>query len=249
MIHLICTLEPVRIPFLFQFIEHYKRLGVEKFHFSVQAEPRTSTADLENHRRAARRELSPLGIELSALLVQPFNARVLRSHHDELQSRQCRAGDWIVWADIDEFQVYPGQFLSLLNFADAYGVDYFEGHLIDRVSQDGNLREFDPVQSIWQQYPRVVKPPSPISPRSTHKVVCARSDVRLTPGNHYAAGERPLRYYAESAEIHHFKWDSSVVKRLSRRLQPDFQATSPWWVESKAILDLIETHAGGLGEL
>jgi hypothetical protein len=65
-------------------------------------------------------------------------------------------------------------------------------------------------------------------------------------GNHYPVNEESLCYYSELVEVHHFKWDASVVDRLKRRLRPDFQAQCPWWTESKTILDFIAEHNGSI---
>jgi hypothetical protein len=232
------------MPFLSQFIEHYARLGVEKFHFSLQMEPGSDPVSIEASSAEANRVLKAYDLELSGILVQPFSSFVLRELHDRLQDRNCREGDWIVWSDIDEFQVYPGEFKSLIKLGETFGIDYFRGNLIDRIAEDGKLRPFDPNESIWKQYPRQIKLTPPFSTGLAHKVTCARANVRVSRGNHFVVNPEALRYYSEPVEIQHFKWDATVVSRLSRRLQPDFQALCPWWIESKIFLDFIEEHGG-----
>jgi hypothetical protein len=246
MIRLICTLEPVRISFLPQFLDHYSRLGVERFHLSLQVEPGADAGWVDHSVSEANAALAQYGTGLAAVLQKPFSSFVLREHHDRLQSTHASAGDWIVWSDIDEFQVYPGEFKSLIRLAESLEIDYFRGHFVDRLAADGKLRAFDPHQSIWAQYPRQFKLDPSLSPGMTQKVACARSGVQVSRGNHFALNEERLCYYAEPVEVHHFKWDASVVSRLKRRLQPDFQMHCPWWVESKAVLEFIEEHDGSL---
>jgi hypothetical protein len=246
MIHLFCTLEPARISFLSQFTEHYARLGVEKFHVSLQVEPGTDPAAIERFRSAANDVLRIYETKLNAVLVVPFTAQAVREHHDRLQHLHCGEGDWIVWADIDEFQVYPGEFKSLLRLAESFGIDYFRGYFVDRASADGRLKEFDPDQPIWTQYPCQFKPHPRLPLGITEKVACARRTVFLCPGNHFPVNEEPLRYYSESVDVHHFKWDALVIRRLSRRLQPDFKKQCPWWVESKAVLDFLAENDGSI---
>jgi hypothetical protein len=245
MIHLICTFEPSRTSLLTQFVEHYRLLGVERFHLTLHCEPTVAEATVQRYRREAQAALDPLSIALTGTLIEPFTSFALRANHDRIQEQECHAGDWVICCDIDEFQVYPGDFRALLDFAASLEIDYFRGSFVDRITEDGTLADFDPSRSIWLQYPRL----SRISHELTgdcNKVACARPHVRLTPGNHYPINDEPLRYYSELVEIHHFKWDSSVVGRLSRRLQPDFQEKCPWWVESKNILDFIERNKGVL---
>jgi hypothetical protein len=246
MIYLICTLEPVRIPFLRQFVEHYSHLGVEKFLLSIQVEPSVETATITKVRAAANAVLAPFDIELTGALVRPFSSLALREHHDELQRRFCHDSDWIVWADIDEFQVYPGDFKTLIRLAESYGIDYFRGFFVDRVAEDGKVKAFDPDKPIWTQFPRQVRVLGPLAPGTTQKVTCARGNVSVTRGNHFPDNERPLRFYSEPVDVHHFKWDLTVVSRLSRRLQPDYQAFNPWWVESKAVIDFIASNDGAI---
>jgi hypothetical protein len=246
MIHMICTLEPARIALLGQFVEHYARMGVERFHLSLQVEPGEDLAAISRYTGQANRILAGFDLALCAVLTTPFSSFALREHHDQLKTRACQAGDWIVWSDIDEFQVYPGEFRSLIGLADIYNIDYFRGHLVDRAAEDGKLSTFNPDQPIWTQYPRRFQPPWKQFPGASHKITCARPAVQLTPGNHYTVSSSPLVYYSEPVEIHHFKWDASVVQRLSRRLKPDFRDRCPWWVESKEILDFIESNHGFL---
>ncbi|MBC8167364.1 MAG: hypothetical protein H7Y20_16030 [Bryobacteraceae bacterium] len=242
MIHLICTLEPARISFIPQFVEHYSLLGVGTFHLSVQVEPEAGGAAVNCAEAAAVSELSRYGIRLAGTLVEPFSSFALRAHHDRIQDAKTRPSDWIIWADIDEFHVYPGDFKSLLQFAESMNIDYFHGRLVERAAADGKLKNFDPAQPLWTQYPRRFELSDTIVPGISRKVPCARANIRVNPGHHFPASAGPLRYYADAVEVHHFKWDDSVVQRLSRRLQPDFRERCPWWVESRNVIDYIERN-------
>ena len=87
MVHLICTLEPIRISFLGQFIQHYARLGVESFHLSLQIEPGSDPAHVEASTSEASRVLKAYDLELHGVLMEPFSSFVLRQYHDRLQDR------------------------------------------------------------------------------------------------------------------------------------------------------------------
>jgi hypothetical protein len=242
MVYLISTFEPLRIPFIPQFVEHYLLLGVDRFLLSVQIEPEQGSSLVEHATQQAAQALKPYGIELAATLRQPFNSLNLRTHHDKLQSDNCAAGDWTIWADLDEYQVYPGDFGSLLDFAGSLNLDYFHGYLVDRVSADGRLRPFDPAKPLWTQYPRRFTPPGSDPVEKVWKVTCARPHVPVSRGNHFPLGPTTFKYYADPVEIHHFKWDDTVVERLSRRLMPDFREACDWWTESRDLLAYIEKH-------
>ena len=242
MVYLITTFEPLRIPFLPQFVEHYLLLGVDRFLLSLQIEPDEKPAIAEHATKQSARALQPYGIDLAATLVQPFNSANLRIHHDKLQDEHCDASDWTIWADIDEYQVYPGDFGTLLEFADSLGLDYFHGYLVDRVSADGRLRAFDSAKSVWMQYLRRFTPPGSDPAQKIWKVSCARPHVPISRGNHFPIGHETFKYYVEPVEIHHFKWDDTVVQRLSRRLLPDFRDACEWWTESRDLLAYIQKH-------
>lgn len=242
MVYLVSTFEPLRIPFLAQFVEHYLVLGVHRFLLSLQLEPDVNQKLADEAKRQASQTLQPYGLTLAGTLVQPFNSLNLRLHHDRLQAENCTKDDWTVWADLDEYQVYPGDFRSLLDFADSLNLDYFHGYLVDRVAADGALRAFDPAKPIWTQYPRRFTPPGVEPSQKVYKVACARSYVPISRGNHFPTGERQFRYYSEPVEVHHFKWDDTVVPRLTRRLQDDFRQSCEWWTESRDLLDYIEKH-------
>jgi hypothetical protein len=244
MIHLICTLEPARIGFIPQFVQHYSLLGVQTFHMSLQMEADAGRAAIREAESSAEAALGRYGLTLVATLLEPFSSFVLRAHHDRIQEAKTSSSDWIVWADIDEFQVYPGDFRSLLKFAESRDIDYFHGRLVERVAADGRLKRFDPKQPLWTQYPRRFQLAHSLTPGISKKVPCARANVPVNPGHHYPAADRALRYYAEPVEVHHFKWDDSVIQRLSRRLKPDFRQKCPWWVESRNVIDYIREHDG-----
>jgi hypothetical protein len=246
MIHLICTFEPVRIPLVRQFVEHYLHLGVERFHLCLQVEPKVEAAVVEHSRAEVQQTLDAYQIQLNSVLAVPFTATALRVHHDRIQDDHCLPGDWVVWADIDEFQVYPGEFKSLIQLAETLDIDYFRGYFVDRVAADGKLRPFDPEQSIWTQFPRQIKLDTAMRAGVTHKVTCCRSTVRVNNGNHFPVNPEPLCYYSDPVDVHHFKWDTTVISRLSRRLWPDFREQCPHWVESKSVLEFLAEHDGSL---
>ena len=248
MIHLICTFEPLRLPLLAQFVEHYQVLGIEKFHLSLQIEPEIKDSAAKAATDVCRRILKPYGVELTAVLRKPFNSLNIRVHHDGIQRELGTGSDWIVWADLDEFQVYPGDFRSLVQVAQGIELDYFHGYLVEKIAGDGKLKPFVASESIWNQYPRRFSLPGADGLQRTHKVACARSDVAISRGNHVPLGDKPLKYYAEDVEIHHFKWDATVVQRLSRRLQPDFQSECPWWVDSRDLIEHIQRNEGRLAD-
>jgi hypothetical protein len=244
MIHLISTIEEARIDWLPQFVDHYTRLGVDEFHLSVHFEPDTPRERIAHSTARAEKLLKPFDKTLTAVLVCPYDAHATRSHHDELQSQIACQDDWILWADIDEFQVWPDEMRFLLKCAARRRVDYFRGEIIDRVSEDGSLTIFNPHTSIWSQYPRKCHITRDVANAPTQKVACSKVMIKITPGNHYAIDHLLLKCDVSLIEVHHFKWDASVVNRLKRRVLPDWRQRCHWWTESQALLEHIDTCGG-----
>lgn len=48
-----------------------------------------------------------------------------------------------MWAEIDEFRAYPGDFRLLLDLAESERIDYFLGYLVDRVAESCERKPFD----------------------------------------------------------------------------------------------------------
>jgi len=246
MIHLISTTDAARIGWLPQFVNHYRALGVDEFHLSIHFETGTSKDCIIEATARAEQLLDDCGVPLTAVLVCPFDAMATRAHHDLVQAQVSRPDDWNVWADIDEFQVWPDDLKSLVRYASCHEQVFFRGEMIDRISEDGSLPVFDPQKPIWSQFPRKCHLTRDVAKGLTQKIACSLAPLKLNPGNHFVIDDSLLNPNANVIEISHFKWDASVVMRLQRRLLPDFRERCPWWTESKNLLEHIEKCDGAV---
>jgi hypothetical protein len=262
MIALICTTEPSRIEWLPQFVRHYRSRGVERFFLSLQIEPDLDPALREGYRAQFEQTLAALGIRQSFFLEKSFDAFAIRDHHDAIQDAYISPGDWIVWCDSDEFQSYPLPLPKMIERWEASGHSYVKGLMLDRVAADGGLPRFDPMTSVWEQFPLICLFAIDVGKSLIRKVTVARGDVFLCRGNHFLARGAPAmlteaarkRLAAVPArdltcpdawmQIHHFKWDASVLDRLRFRLSPQWRAKCPWWTESDKLLDYFEARGG-----
>lgn len=244
MLHLIATAEHTRVAWLPQFVEHYRELGVERFHLSLHVEPGTARDAAARAVRSAEEILGGMGIALFAVVICPFDSDAFRAWHDEAQAQRTAPGDWIVWADSDEFQIYPAPLPEMIRRAEREGYDFFRGIMIDRVAADGALVDFDASRPVWEQYPRRCRLTRDVALACDIKTPCARAEIVMLGGNHGPEDETGWTECPDWAEIHHFKWDSTVVRRLRRRLEPDWKERCFWWTESARLLDHIERHGG-----
>ncbi len=229
------------LPYL---LEHYTSLGVDHIHLVRHAD----TADapgvaesIEVMRRA--------GLEFAEIVTGPWhmdlNARLIAAQlrrHPE---------DWWVVADLDEFHVLDRPLDDLVRYCEAGGYDYVDGAFVDRVAEGGRL--VDPVPggqgSLWDQYPLAGQLTARLLDGRPTKVVLTRGTVELDVGQHMAWTGTPAPHTEVFAQVHHFKWNSTVPARLERRVAE--YASGAWEVlfpevidESRAFLRHLREHGG-----
>lgn len=245
MIVLLCTLEPGRLDWLPQLVAHYRGIGVERFLLTLQLEPGTPEALAEASRERFRQVLAGLDIDEPQFLEQAFDARTIIRHQRDLQQEHVTPEDWIVWCDSDEFQVYPQPLPSLAAWCDARGVDFLRGLLIDRVAADCRLAPFSPERPVWETYPTACNVTRHLGGGDLRKVTMTRGDVVVGGGKHSLADPASRRTIAGWVQVHHFKWDATVIERLQFRVRPEWKAKCAWWPESQRLLDYFAAHGGG----
>jgi hypothetical protein len=242
MIALICTLEPYRIAWLPQFMEHYRGIGVERFLLSLQVEPSASQDAKDSDFARFRETLASLGVDNAWLWEHEFNAPAMIKHQRTLQSEMLQPSDWIVWCDSDEFQVYPSHLREITAGLETRKVDYVRGVFIDRLAFDYGLPVFDAKTRVWDAFPRTCNVTMALAGGDPRKVVLARANVRVRGGKHVSFGMENLNTIDGWVQVHHFKWDVTVIDRLRYRVRPEWAARFPWWVESKRLLDYLIAH-------
>lgn len=247
MITVVCTLEVERVGWLPQFVAHYRALGVERFLLSLHLDETASDDEVRRATYTTAQVLDPLGVRLRRVIVVPFSAMALREHHDSLQATDCRPHDWIVWCDIDDLQGYARPLPALCDAWDAAGINIVPGEFVDRVAANGCLPAFDPQRPLWDQFPLGCDLTSRVLKGSTRKVVCSKGNVKIARANHTPLHGQDLCSAQSIVDIHHFKWDATVVGRLSRRLEESWRKRCPWWIESQRALQHIQAHGGRIG--
>lgn len=242
MICLICTLEPYRIDWLPQFVAHYRDQGVERFLLTLQIDPELPEDEKSRHRTRIGETLAQLNVAETFFWEHAWDGPSMGEHHRLLQEAHVRAGDWIVWCDSDEFQVYPEPLDRIVAQCEAAGVDYIRGVFFDRIAGDGSLPAFDPQRSIWETFPRACNVTGALAKGDTRKVTLARGSLRLPGGKHFPPSDAALKTISGWVQVHHFKWDAALIERLRFRVRPEWRAKFPWWVESQRLLDYFDAH-------
>jgi hypothetical protein len=222
-------------------IGHYRELGVESFVFIRHAE---SAGDAVYE--AAERVVRDAGLSLHHTHVGPWHEDLNAALIEQAMARH--PDDWFVVADLDEFQVYDRPLHDLLAWCERRDYDVVEGCYLDRVAADGS---FPAVTggSLWEQFPMAGGLSFPLLGATPTKVVLARGKVKLEIGHHTARDGRAAPHRDVYAQVHHFKWNDTVVERTrirkSRFESGIWRLTYPA-VLSEAIrfLDHVTAHGG-----
>jgi hypothetical protein len=204
------------------FVRHYRRLGADTFPVLVYGKLKTASGkqldDVPRTHAHARKIIEAEGgryFPLGSFPQARFTARnrdlFIRSRHPE--------GEWAFFPDLDEFAAVTPQFVQEV-VSGARACPFVEATWIDRVGPGGALVKVDASKAtLEEQFPMATNKPlakvlgfgspvyvlSPVGPRIHHPNVCEWGS--------------PQRKKSIVVRSHHFKWQSSVLLRLRRRLR------------------------------
>ena len=184
MIALLCTLEPYRISWLPQFVQHYRGLGVERFLLTLQLEPSVAQEARDREFGQFLQTLASLGIEDGYRWDHEYNAPAVIRHQRRIVDEDLKESDWVVWSDSDELQVYPGSLHDVVKECDGHRVAFLRGVFVDRAAADYSLAAFDPQAPVWGTFPKTVNVTMALARGDPRKVVFARSPARVSGGKH-----------------------------------------------------------------
>lgn len=205
------------------FVEHYDSLGVQKFLIVLHAERGDARAP-EAKRRLARWGIRPVRE------IEEYSAALKHQHCADVVRLYCEPRTWVVYADLDELQVYPGGLLRYLDELEGRGYSFARGRLVDRLTSTGELCEIQPRPSLWEQFPRCWPVTRYLLGGWDRKVCAARASVAIADGGTHAvrygyAGKWNYRltHYGprrreRRVDIHHFKWDATLPQRVREKL-------------------------------
>jgi hypothetical protein len=142
-----------------------------------------------------------------------------------------RPDDWWIIADPDEFHLYFDDLHAIIDDCDAHGWSFVGGHFLDRFGPGGTLPRLQPTD-IWRQFPVAGVTRSLLTNRARRgdpagwapswKICLAKGRVRLGSGQHCVLKDAGIAGYPPRCglvQVHHFKWDSTVIDRHRQTLQ------------------------------
>jgi hypothetical protein len=224
-----------------QMIEHYQRLGVESFMLIRHAEHAGAPVF-----QAAEEAVRAAGLELYESHVGPWDEDLNATLTERTMARF--PDDWFVVADLDELLVLDDSLRDVLAWCDARGYDAVEGCYLDRVALDGGFPKVA-VGPLWDQFPLAGNLSFGLLGATPTKVALARGRVRLTLGHHTTVNGHAAPHRDVYAQVHHFKWNDSVVERT--RIRKSRFQSGAWRLESPALmsetvrfLDHVAAHDG-----
>jgi len=238
-IYLVATIGP-DFRLLPKFIKYYKNLGVTDFLILLNTSDQTPLSILKYF------DITP-----EKIWVEKFSETLKQKYEREIVEKNCTDHDWVVYADLDEFQYYPMGFMNYITLCEIKGVDFLEGRLVDRLSESGELIDLDESKSLEEQFPLRGYITNNLLKAWDKKIVCAKGNLVVGGGHHIFLDrttyktlpyDTDLNEYSQSIEIHHFKWDTRALSRMSNYLLLPDDSLAAWRAEISRFLSHYSKH-------
>lgn len=167
-----------------------------------------------------------LGIKPHKIVTEPkFNWERVTELYNEV--KQTKPNEWWVVSDDDEFHIYPKPIREMISDCEENEWEFITGGFLDRIGERGEFPLVKQDTNIWESFPLAGFFRYPMSGAMPNKVCIMKGSVDVTPGQHFAVIDdtdtwrergwfHPKRYPINKGlvQVHHFKWDSSVLERL-----------------------------------
>lgn len=194
-------------------------------------------------------EVKSLGIDpFKVVIDDKFNWERVTELYNEV--KLTKPDEWWIVSDDDEFQIYPKPLHTMIQECEDNGWKFITGGFLDRLGKGGTFPEIKKDSNIWELFPLGGFFRHPISDACPNKVCVMKGDIQVTSGQHYATiddktvwgiegTKHEQRYPIEDGfiQVHHFKWDHTVVQRLKE--VSDIKEDYTYWWEYKKMLDFI----------
>ena len=193
-------------------------------------------------------EIEELGIKPFWVVTEP------KYHWDRVTHiyntvKELYPNDWWIVSDDDELQVYPFDINDIIKECEKHKYEFTTGGFLDRIGTNGTFPKVTRETDLHKAFPYAGFFRYPMSGACPNKVTLMKGHVRVTPGQHYVDfgnGEtswgtsHPKRMPIEDCfvQVHHFKWDSSVLERLKEVSEVEEDYT--YWWEYKKMLEAIK---------
>jgi|GEM_PF-2686799 len=209
------------------FVRYYHQLGVSEFFVATLA----TTPRLPEVRE---------DVVVRTFPRLPPDDMHMGAHPVTFALRKEFAGprEWHWLADLDEFHELDRPLDRLLAEADAMGCNTVAGRFVDRITRDGSLPPIGD-EDLFAQFPVECDITHKLLGGISRKLQLIRGHLAPLVAYHSLQGERP---FPREMRVHHFKWNASVLSRLTTRVRQEKQNGWPHWGESKRFMSHVEVH-------
>jgi len=212
------TLCGQQVPTLAHMLRHYRNL-VDDIYIIVH-----SLGENDPIRERVQAVAASIGSGVyRSVMADKFDPAFATQLYNE--TMQERPDEWWIIADPDEFHLYFDDIRQIIARCEENGWSFVSGHFLDRFGVGGTLPELQDTD-IWRQFPiagvgRSVITRSALTSGADAwapgwKICLAKGNVRLGPGQHYVIKEPGIDGYPIPlglVQVHHFKWDRTVLDR------------------------------------
>jgi hypothetical protein len=170
-----------------------------------------------------------LGIKPFKIVTEPkFNWERVTHLYNEVKS--TKPNEWWIVSDDDEFHIYPTPIREMISECEENGWEFITGGFVDRIGENGTFPEVSSLTDVWSEFPLAGFFRYPMSGACPNKVCVMKGSVNVTPGQHYVdfgdgknswgkdnikhSKRYPIGRGEGLVQVHHFKWDSTVLERL-----------------------------------
>jgi hypothetical protein len=225
-------------------LEHYKNIVDEIYVVVYRQHENDGILD----------EIKSLGITPHKVVTEEkFNWERVTQLYNEV--KRTKPQEWWVVSDDDEFHVYPKPIREMISECEENGWEFITGGFLDRIGENGEFPLVTKETNIWSKFPLAGFFRYPMSGACPNKVCIMKGSIDVTPGQHYAIIDEahvwgtegvshPLRYPIGRGEgfiqVHHFKWDSTVLERLKEVSETEEKYS--FWEEYKKMYKAIQIN-------
>ena len=194
-------------------------------------------------------EVEELGIKPFMVFTEPkYNWERVTEIYNTV--KETRPNDWWIVSDDDELQVYPEPIEDIVKHCENKGYDFVTGGFLDRIGLNGTFPEVTRETNLHKAFPLAGYFRHPMSGACPNKVTLMKGHQKISSGQHYATFKdgsnswgiaHPKRLPIEEVftQVHHFKWDSSVLTRLKKvaDIKQDYAFSEEYQIMYDAIKD------------
>lgn len=236
------------------FMDHYYRSGVDEFLVILHSERGDNL-----QRQKVLSVLQKYGVR-PVMEVNDYCYIQKKRRINAVMDRYCQDRDWVIQSDLDEFQAYPAGLHRMVQLCDQNGYKFVAGKWIDRIAREGQLKPISIHPSLWQQFQFSCDISEKIVGGWCKKICLMQGSLRIGDGGmhsieyghpdwaiadlNYQQTHKDQRGCPVKIDIHHFKWDSTVIERLQNRSERYKRLGLSVYAESERVLKYIEKNGG-----